>query len=235
MSAPEATICSAMRAFSSSDSAPEGRRDGARDDAPRVALEQAPLQQRQHLGSRPEQEVAQAVLLPRLDHERHQVGAGDAARATAAEAAHQPRHGRAVGEVQPRPPKRAHHRVAVLRRDDAVHPAQARVAAAAAANAAQHGRRRRLQVADEVVDVEDRARRPAVGTRSVSSDELLTHHPVVASAGRQAGNDLLLDPRVGARQAVLERDLRLPAEHLAQARVVGVAAAHALGAVDDSF
>ena len=40
--------------------------------------------------------------------------------------------------------------------------------------------------------------------------------------------DLLLDPGVGPRQTVLERDLRLPAEHLAQPGVVRVAAAHAL-------
>src|SRR2546430_5999085 len=40
--------------------------------------------------------------------------------------------------------------------------------------------------------------------------------------------DLRLDPCVGARDAVLERNLRLPAEDLAQLVVVRVAAAHTL-------
>ena len=68
----------------------------------------------QYLGGRPEQEVAEALLLPGLDHEGHQVGPGDAAGAAAVEAAHQPRHGCSVGEVQPRSAQRVHHRVAVL-------------------------------------------------------------------------------------------------------------------------
>src|SRR5688572_854505 len=44
----------------------------------------------------------------------------------------------------------------------------------------------------------------------------------------KGGGHLCLDPAVGARDAFLERNLRLPAEHLTQPRVVGVAAADAL-------
>src|SRR5690349_5105008 len=43
---------------------------------------------------------------------------------------------------------------------------------------------------------------------------------------------LLFDPRVGDCEAVLERNPRLPAEHLAQAGVVGVASPDTLRAID---
>src|SRR5436309_11196029 len=52
-------------------------------------------------------------------------------------------------------------------------------------------------------------------------NELLTH--------------LRLDPRIRARQAGLERNPRLPAQHLAQPRVVGVAPAYALRTGDVPF
>src|SRR5262245_61201379 len=45
---------------------------------------------------------------------------------------------------------------------------------------------------------------------------------------RVGRTDLLLDPRVGPGDALIERDGRLPAENFAEASVVGVAAAHAL-------
>src|SRR5918999_3551818 len=43
---------------------------------------------------------------------------------------------------------------------------------------------------------------------------------------------LLLDPAVGGLQPLAQRDRRLPPQHLTQPAIVGVTAAHALGAVD---
>src|SRR5271170_6620833 len=47
------------------------------------------------------------------------------------------------------------------------------------------------------------------------------------------GANLLLDPLIGTGETVFERNLRFPPEHLAQAAVVGIAAAHALRTVDE--
>src|SRR3989441_5385169 len=46
--------------------------------------------------------------------------------------------------------------------------------------------------------------------------------------GRERGGHLRLDPLVGAGDALLERHLRLPSEHLAEPVVVGIASANAL-------
>ena len=222
-------------AFSSSDSARKGGEMAPGDDAPGVALDAAARSRRASTsGVDPNRKWRRPASCPASITSGIRSGPGDAARAAAAEAAHQPRHGRAVGEVQPRPAQRAHHRVAVLRGDDAVHAAQARVAAAAAANAAQHrsqsppaGRRRST-----------RRRAPCTSPRlwervqSARMSSSLTTPSSPPRAASRATTCCSIHAYVRTSPSSSEIS-RLPAKHLAQARVVGVAPAHALGAVDE--
>src|SRR6266513_3144873 len=67
---------------------------------------------------------------------------------------------------------------------------------------------------------------PSTSTRLTSSASLLGHS--IGDLRFQLLGDLRFNPRVGAGNAVFERDLRLPAKHLAQPVVVGVAATHTL-------
>src|SRR5690606_37932407 len=68
----------------------------------------------------------------------------------------------------------------------------------------------------------------ARGRSYLDRDLRLDRAPALALALRY----LLLDPAVGASDPFLQADLWLPAEHLAQAGIVRVAPAHALGTRD---
>src|ERR1700733_1866795 len=48
-------------------------------------------------------------------------------------------------------------------------------------------------------------------------------------------DELILDPRISASQAFLERNLRLPSEDLAKQSVIGIAATDTLGASNMSL
>src|SRR5688572_19535236 len=63
--------------------------------------------------------------------------------------------------------------------------------------------------------------------RSATSSNRTGHLPLA-----QRFRDLRLDPGIRLRNSRLERHLRLPPQHLPEPVVVGVAAAHALRAVD---
>src|SRR5437016_9034917 len=71
-----------------------------------------------------------------------------------------------------------------------------------------------------------------VGNRTGAPVPLLctggTYAGTIEHTGAAPPGELPGDPTISTRETIFERDLGLPCEHLAQARVVAVAAAHAL-------
>ena len=138
---------------------PERRRERADDDAPAgSARAAAPAAARAHPGVEPNRKWRRPASWPASITSGIRSGPRHAARAAGAEPAHEPRHRRPVGEVQPRAVERAHHRVASAGRSRS-----------RARRTGRSSRRRRCargraprpvavaQIADEVLDAEDRA------------------------------------------------------------------------------
>ena len=133
------------------------RRVGADDSRTRIGVFEIPLESREHIGCRAEEEVAHTGRNPRRDDERHQIRPPDSLRSVVAESPLQPGDGRTVRKDDPRLVECSSQLRVVLRSYQDVRVPETRVAASPRPRSLDHRLCRRAQVADEAVDAEHAA------------------------------------------------------------------------------